>query len=83
MCHLDLLVDEASLLGVPQVRQLAGKLRLYFGDRVWSVPDRISAVDIMLTVLVMARSREPAEMERAEAAMARCQDESCTADEEG
>lgn len=45
VCHLDLLVDEAFLLGGPQVRQLAEQLRLYFGDRVWSVPDRISAVE--------------------------------------
>ena len=37
----------------------------------------------MLTVLVMARMRERAEVERAEAAMARCKDEGRTADEEG
>lgn len=37
----------------------------------------------MLTVLVMARMGEPAEVERAEVAMARCQDEGRTADEEG
>jgi len=37
----------------------------------------------MLTVFPKTRMRETAEIERAEAAMARCQDEGHTVDEEG
>jgi hypothetical protein len=38
---------------------------------------------IVLTVFTKTRMRETAEIERAEAAMVRCQDEGHTADEEG
>jgi hypothetical protein len=38
---------------------------------------------IVLTVFTKTRMRETAEIERADAAMVRCQDEGHTADEEG
>lgn len=87
MFHLDLLEDRGVLLGEPYTRQLSGKLReLRFycgGDRVrisyWIAPGRRI---IMLTVFTKTRMRETAEIARAEAAMARCQREGHTADED-
>jgi hypothetical protein len=88
MFHLDLLEERGALLGEPYTRQLAGKLReLRFycgGQRVrvsyWIAPGRRI---IMLTMFRKTRMRETAEIERAKAAMARCQDEGHTADGEG
>ena len=86
MFHLDLLEDRGALLGEPYTRQLSGKLReLRFycgGERVrisyWIAPGRRI---IMLTVFTKTRMRETAEIARAAAAMARCQREGHTADE--
>jgi hypothetical protein len=87
MFHLDLLEDRGVLLGEPYTCQLSGKLReLRFysgGDRVrisyWIAPGRRI---IMLTVFTKTRMRETAEITRAAAAMARCQREGHTADED-
>src|SRR6516225_4864378 len=87
MFHLDLPEDHGVLLGEPYTRQLSGKLReLRFycgGDRVrisyWIAPGRRI---IMLTVFTKTRMRETAEIARAAAAMARCQREGHTADED-
>ena len=87
MFHLDLLEERGVLLGEPYTRQLSGKLReLRFycgGERIrisyWIAPGRrITA----LTVFAKTRMRETAEIARAAAAMARCQQEGHTADEE-
>jgi hypothetical protein len=83
MFHLDLLEERGALLGEPYTRQLAGKLReLRFycgGQRVrisyWIAPGRRI---IMLTVFTKTRMRETAEVARAQAALARCQDEQHT-----
>jgi hypothetical protein len=86
--HLDLLEERGALLGEPYTRQLAGKLReLRFycgGQRVrisyWIASGRRI---VMLTVFTKTRMRETAEIGRAGAAMARCQQEGHTADGEG
>jgi len=85
--HLDLLEERGVLLGEPYTRQLAGKLReLRFfcgGERTrityWIAPGRRI---IALTVFAKTRMRESAEISRAARAMARCQQEGHTADEE-
>jgi len=85
--HLDLLEERGVLLGGPYTRQLAGKLReLRFfvgGERTrityWIAPGRRI---IALTVFAKTRMREGAEISRAARAMARCQQEGHTADEE-
>jgi len=87
MFHLDLLEERGALLGEPYTRQLSGKLReLRFycgGERVrvtyWIAPGRRI---IALTVFTKTKMRETAEIARAEAAMARCQREAHTADED-
>jgi hypothetical protein len=87
MFHLDLLEERGALLGEPYTRQLSGKLReLRFycgGQRVrvtyWIAPGRRI---ITLTVFTKTSMRETAEVERAEQAMARCQREGHTPDEE-
>ena len=87
MFHLDLLEELGVLLGEPYTRQLSGKLReLRFycgGERIrisyWIASGRRI---IALTVFAKTRMRETAEIARAEAAMARCQQEGHTADEE-
>ena len=85
--HLDLLEAKGALLGEPYTRQLSGKLReLRFycgGQRVrisyWIAAERRI---IMLTVFTKTKMRETAEIERAREAMARCQAEGHTADED-
>ena len=85
--HLDLLEAKGALLGEPYTRQLSGKLReLRFycgGERVrltyWIAPGRRI---IALTVFAKTRTRESAEISRAARAMARCQQEGHTADED-
>lgn len=85
--HLDLLEERGALLGEPYTRQLSGKLReLRFfcgGERVrstyWIAPGRRI---IALTVFIKARMREAAEISRATRAMARCQQEGHTPDED-
>lgn len=87
MFHLDLLEERGALLGEPYTRQLDGKLReLRFycgGQRVrisyWIAPGRRI---IALTVFTKTRMRETAEVERARQAMARCQREGHTPDED-
>ena len=89
MFHLDLLEERGVLLGEPYTRQLAGKLReLRFycgGERIrisyWITSGRRI---IALTVFAKTKMRETAEVARAATAMARCQQEAHTAeDEEG
>ena len=85
--HLDLLEERGALLGEPYTRQLSGKLReLRFycgGERIrityWIAPGRRI---IALTVFAKTRMRESAEIERAARAMARCQREGHTPDED-
>jgi hypothetical protein len=85
--HLDLLEEKGALLGEPYTRQLSGKLReLRFycgGERIriayWIAPGRRI---IALTVFAKTKTRERAEISRAARAMARCQQEGHTADEE-
>ena len=86
--HLDLLEERGTLMGEPYTRQLSGKLRelrFYCGGQRVRVSYWISAGRriIMLTVFTKTRMREIGEIARAEAAMARCQAEGHTADEEG
>jgi hypothetical protein len=85
--HLDLLEERGALLGEPYTRQLDGKLReLRFycgGERIrityWIAPGRRI---IALTVFAKTRMRESAEITRAARAMARCQQEGHTPDED-
>jgi hypothetical protein len=85
--HLDLLEERGALLGEPYTRQLIGKLReLRFycgGERIrityWIAPGRRI---IALTVFAKTRMRESAEISRASRAMARCQQEGHTPDED-
>jgi hypothetical protein len=85
--HLDLLEKRGVLLGEPYSRQLSGKLReLRFycgGERVrityWIAPGRRI---IALTVFSKTRMHETAEINRAVRAMARCQREAHTPDED-
>ena len=85
--HLDLLEARGALLGEPYTRQLAGKLReLRFycgGERIrityWIAPGRRI---IALTVFAKTRMRESAEVSRAIRALARCQQEGHTAEED-
>jgi hypothetical protein len=87
MFHLDLLEERGALLGEPYTRQLDGKLRelrFYCGrQRVrisyWVAPGRRI---IALTVFTKTKMRETGEIERAREAMARCQAEGHTADED-
>jgi hypothetical protein len=87
MFHLDLLEERGVLLSEPYTRQLSGKLReLRFycgGERIrisyWIASGRRI---ITLTVFAKTRMRETAEIARATAAMARCQAEVHTADDE-
>jgi hypothetical protein len=84
--HLDLLEERGALLGEPYTRQLAGKLRelrFYCGGKriritYWIAPERRI---IALTVFAKTRMHESAEISRAVRAMARCQQEAHTADE--
>ncbi len=84
MFHLDLLEERGALLGEPYTRQLVGKLRFYCGGQrvrisYWIAPGRWI---ILLTVFTKTKMRETAEIERAAAAMACCQREGHTADED-
>ena len=85
--HLDLLEQRGVLLGEPYTRQLSGKLReLRFycgGERIrityWIAPGRRI---IALTVFAKTKMRETSEIVRASQAMARCQQEAHTPDED-
>jgi hypothetical protein len=85
--HFDLLEERGALLGEPYTRQLSGKLReLRFycgGERIrityWIAPGRRI---IALTVFAKTKMCESAEISRAARAMARCQQEGHTADED-
>ena len=84
--HLDLLEDRGVLLGEPYTRQLQGKLREL---RFWCGQERVRVTYwiapgrriIALTVFAKTRMRESAEVARAARAMAHCQHEGHTADE--
>jgi Phage derived protein Gp49-like (DUF891) len=85
--HLDLLECRGVHLDDPYTRQLVGKLReLRFycsGERIrityWIAPGRRI---IALTVFTKTRMRESAEVGRAERALARCQREGHSPDED-
>ncbi|MGH3715396.1 MAG: type II toxin-antitoxin system RelE/ParE family toxin [Micromonosporaceae bacterium] len=85
--HIDLLAEQGPLLGEPYTKQLDGKLReLPFHlerDAVrltyWIAPGRRI---ILLTVFRKTRAREGREVERARRALARCQTEQHTVDDE-
>ncbi|HUZ53902.1 MAG TPA: type II toxin-antitoxin system RelE/ParE family toxin [Streptosporangiaceae bacterium] len=85
--HLDLLECRGVHLGEPYTRQLVGKLReLRFycgGERIrvthWIATGRRI---IALTVFTKTRMRESAEIGRAERALARCQREGHTPDDD-
>lgn len=86
--HLDLLEEQGALLGEPYTRQLSGKLRelrFYCGGKRIRISYWIASGRriIALTVFAKTKMRETAEIARAAAAMARCQQEHHTADEEG
>jgi hypothetical protein len=87
MFHLDLLEQRGALLGDPYTRQLSGKLRelrFYCGAQRVRISYWIASGRriIMLTVFTKTKMRETAEVERAREAMARCQAEGHTADED-
>jgi hypothetical protein len=85
--YVDLLADQGPLLGEPYTRQLDGKLReLRFylqRDAVrityWIAPGRRI---VLLTVFRKTRMRQDREVQRARRALARCQGEAHTADDE-
>jgi hypothetical protein len=85
--YIDLLADRGPLLGEPYTRQLDGKLRelRFHLDRqairitYWIAPGRRI---VLLTVFAKTRMREDREVERARRALARCQAEQHTLDEE-
>ncbi|HZN20569.1 MAG TPA: type II toxin-antitoxin system RelE/ParE family toxin [Micromonosporaceae bacterium] len=86
--YIDLFAEQGTLLSEPYTKQLDGKLReLRFyldGDAVrvtyWVAPGRRI---ILLTVFRKTRTREDREIGRARRALARCQVEAHTVDEEG
>jgi hypothetical protein len=72
------------LLGEPYTRQLSGKLRelrFYCGGERIRISYWIASGRRILTVFAKTKMRETAEIARAAAAMARCQQEDHTADE--
>lgn len=85
--YVDLLVERGTLLGEPYTKQLDGTLRelRFHLDRdavrvtYWIAPGRRI---IMLTVFRKTRMREDREVDRDRRALARCQAEEHTADEE-
>jgi hypothetical protein len=85
--YVDLLAEQGPLLGEPYTRQLDGKLReLRFhierqAVRItyWTAPGRRI---ILLTVFRKTRPHETREVERARRALARCQAEEHTADDD-
>ena len=86
--YVDLLAEQGSLLGEPYTKQLDGKLRelrFYLGRDAVRVTCWIASGRriILLTVFRKTRMRENREFERARRAMARCQVEAHTVDEEG
>ena len=84
---IDLLADQAPLLGEPHTRQLHGKLRelRFHLDRqtirvtYWIASGRRI---VLLTLFAKTRMRERREVARATKALARCIAEGHTADEE-
>jgi hypothetical protein len=84
--HLDLLEDRGVLLAEPYTQQLQGKLREL---RFWCGQERVRVTYwiapgrriIALTVFAKTRMRESAEVARAVRAMAHCQQEGHTVDE--
>jgi hypothetical protein len=75
--YVDLLAERGPLLGEPYTRQLDGKLRelrFHVDGRSVRVTYWIASGRriVLLTVFAKTRMREPAEVERARRAMARC-----------
>lgn len=85
--YVDLLAEQGPLLGEPYTRQLDGKLRelRFHLDRsavrvtYWIAPGRRI---VMLTVFTKTRMREDRQIERARRALARCQADEHTAEED-
>jgi hypothetical protein len=85
--YIDLLADQGPLLGEPYTKQLDGKLRelrFYLEHDAVRVTYWIATGRriILLTVFRKTRMREGLEVERARRALARCQAETHTADDE-
>jgi len=85
--YLDLLESKGVLLGEPYTRQLEGKLRelrFYVGTTRQRISYYIVTGRriILLTVFTKSAPREPREIGRARAAMARCIEQGHTAAED-
>lgn len=83
--YVDLLSDQGALLGEPYTRQLRGKLRelrFHFGREQRRISYFIAPGRriVLLTVFRKTKSRETAEVNRAEAEMRRCIREGHTAE---
>ena len=86
--YIDLLEREGVGLGEPYTRQLQGKLRelrFYLGRERYRITYYIAKGRriILLTIFKKSAQKEVAEIERAEAAMARCVGQGHTAEEDG
>jgi hypothetical protein len=85
--YVDLLAEQGPLLGEPYTKQLDGKLRelRFYVERdavrvtYWIASGRRI---VLLTVFRKTRQREDREVERARRALARCEAEAHTAEEE-
>jgi hypothetical protein len=85
--YVDLLAEQGPLLGEPYTKQLDGKLRelrFHLGRDPVRVTYWIASGRriILLTAFRKTRMRENREVERARRALARCQTEAHTVDEE-
>jgi len=86
--YVDLLAERGPLLGEPYTRQLDGKLRelrFHLDRRAVRVTYWIATSRriVLLTVFAKSRMREEREIGRARRALARCQAEEHTAEEDG
>jgi hypothetical protein len=86
--YVDLLAERGPLLGEPYTRQLDGKLRelrFHLERRAVRVTYWIATGRriVLLTVFAKSRIREEREIERARRALARCEAEEHTAEEDG
>lgn len=85
--YIDLLGEHGPLLGEPYTKQLDGKLRelRFYVERdavrvtYWIAPNRRI---VLLTVFKKTRQREDRQVERARRALAQCEAEAHTVDEE-
>jgi phage-related protein len=86
--YIDLLAERGSLLGEPYTRQLDGKLRelrFHLERQAMRVTYWIASGRriVLLTVFVKSRMGEEREVDRARRALARCEAEQHTAEENG